>query len=53
MQRLGILASRATMARDGGVAVEVVARPEGCSSRLQAFDCHYLTSRVADVVLAA
>lgn len=48
----GIFAARAATARDGGVAVEVVALPDSCSTRLHEFDCRYLTPR-ADVVLAA
>ena len=35
----GIFAARATTAHDGGVDVEVVARPDGCSSRLHRFPC--------------
>ncbi len=49
----GIFARRATTARDGGVDVEVVARPDGCSTRLHRFPCTFLTARVTDVVLAA
>jgi hypothetical protein len=49
----GIFADRAATVRDGGLVVDVVARPDGCSARLHAFDCSYLVPRVADVVLAA
>ncbi len=49
----GIFASRAQTVREGGLVVEVIARPNGCSTRLHAFDCTYLVPRAADVVLAA
>ena len=49
----GIFAARAALVRDGGVTVEVVARPNGCSTRLHAFDCRYLTPRACDIALAA
>jgi hypothetical protein len=38
--------------RDAGVAVDIVARPDGCSTRLHKFGCTFMTP-AADVVLAA
>jgi hypothetical protein len=49
----GIFAARARVVRDHGVAVEVIARADGCSSRLHRFPCTYLVPCPADVVLAA
>jgi hypothetical protein len=49
----GIFADRAHAARAGGVDVHVVARADGCSTRLHQFECAYLTVRFLDVVLAA
>jgi hypothetical protein len=49
----GIFASRARIVRDRGVAVDVVARPDGCSTRLHRFGCSYLQPTTSDVVLAA
>ena len=49
----GIFAARAATARDGGVTVEVVARPDGCSTRLHRFPCTFLATRATAVVLAA
>jgi hypothetical protein len=48
----GIFTSRARAVRDSGVAVDVVARPDGCSTRLHEFGCTFMTP-AADVVLAA
>src|SRR5215213_11074025 len=48
-----IFARRAEAVRDGGLAVDVVARPDGCSTRLHRFPCTYLTPHARDVVLAA
>ena len=49
----GIFASRAGIVHEHGTAVNVVARPDGCSSRLHRFGCTYLAPRATDVVLAA
>ena len=49
----GIFAGRATIVREQGVEVDVVARPDGCSTRLHRFGCTFLARRPIDVVLAA
>ena len=49
----GIFASRARTVSDQGVAVEVVARADGCSTRLHRFGCSYLHRAGTDVMLAA
>lgn len=53
----GIFAGRARTVRDQGVAVDVVARADGCSTRLQRFGCSFLQPTGPDagahVVLAA
>jgi hypothetical protein len=48
----GIFTARARVAQERGVAVEVVARPDGCSTRLHRFSCTFLQPPT-DVVLAA
>ena len=48
-----IFVRRAQIVRDAGIAVDVVARADGCSARLHTFHCHYLAPRPTDVVLAA
>ena len=48
----GIFTNRARAVHDGGIPVDVVARPDGCSSRLHRFGCRYLQPST-DVVLAA
>ena len=48
-----IFVHRAQAVRDGGLAVDVVARPDGCSARLHRFPCTFLAPRAGDVVLAA
>jgi hypothetical protein len=47
-----IFATRARTVSERGVPVDVVARADGCSTRLHRFDCTFLPA-VADVVLAA
>jgi hypothetical protein len=49
----GIFAGRARAMADAGLAVEVIARPDGCSRRLQCFACSFLAPAPNDVVLAA
>jgi hypothetical protein len=49
----GIFAARAAAVCERGVSVDVVARADGCSSRLRRFRCTYLAPRAGDVVLAA
>jgi len=49
----GIFAGRAQVVHDRGIRVDVVARPDGCSTRLHRFGCTFLAPRAADVVLAA
>ena len=49
----GIFVSRASTVHERGVEVDVVARPDGCSTRLHRFGCTFLAPRPADVVLAA
>lgn len=49
----GIFVHRAQAVRDGGLTVDVIARPDGCSTRLHRFPCTYLAPRAGDVVLAA
>ena len=49
----GIFAGRAIIVRERGVHVDVVARPDGCSTRLHRFGCTFLAPRATDVVLAA
>jgi hypothetical protein len=49
----GIFATRARTVSDGGVLVDVVARADGCSTRLHSFGCTYLPPVTDDVVLAA
>lgn len=48
----GIFTTRARAVHDGGVAVDVVARPDGCSRQLHRFHCTFMRP-VTDVVLAA
>jgi hypothetical protein len=48
----GIFAGRASRVREQGVVVDVVARPDGCSSRLRGFHCSFMPPTV-DVALAA
>ena len=49
----GIFVNRAQAALDRGVAVDVVAREDGCSARLKRFDCTFLPPCATVVVLAA
>jgi hypothetical protein len=42
----GAFASRAASVRQSGVAVQVVARSDGCSKRLRRFDCRYIDQAV-------
>lgn len=49
----GIFANRARTVREHGIPVDVVARANGCSTRLRRFCCTYLTPTTDDVVLAA
>jgi len=49
----GIFAGRATTVHERGTKVDVVARPDGCSTRLHRFGCTFLTPARTDVVLAA
>jgi hypothetical protein len=48
----GIFTGRARAVHEGGVAVDVVARPDGCSTRLHPFGCTFMVP-ASDVVLAA
>jgi hypothetical protein len=48
----GIFTNRASAVQEGGVVVDVVARPNGCSARLHRYGCTFLRP-VTDVVLAA
>lgn len=45
----GIFAARAGIARDLGVEVEVVTRPESCSTRLTAFRCSFMGPSTFDL----
>jgi hypothetical protein len=49
----GIFAARAATVCEQGTQVDVVARPDGCSTRLHRFGCTFLAPRSRDVVLAA
>jgi hypothetical protein len=48
----GIFTMRARAVHDGGIPVDVVARPDGCSTRLHRFGCTFMAP-AADVALAA
>ena len=48
----GIFTNRARAVHDGGIQVDVVARPDGCSARLHRFGCMFMAP-AADVALAA
>jgi hypothetical protein len=48
----GIFATRAGIARDLGVEVEVVTRPESCSTRLIGFRCSFMEPSTVDMPLA-
>jgi hypothetical protein len=49
----GIFIARARSVHEQGTRVDVVARPDGCSTRLRRFPCTFLDHHDADVVLAA
>ena len=46
----GIFAGRAIIVRERGVHVDVVARPDGCSTRLHRFGCTFLAPRAIPAV---
>jgi hypothetical protein len=49
----GIFATRARAVSDQGIAVDVVARANGCSRQLRRFCCRYLQPTAVDIALAA